>query len=148
MTAREYLSQGYLLEQRIACDMRRAEAARALAASIPESWKVRDRVCTSAAGEAPFVRTLERVYAMERKINAELNLLVSLKEQMDGVIRSVQGEELRILLTCRYMEHRSWPEIADILNICLSTTRVWHKTALSGVVLPDDPIDIRESFHI
>ena len=52
MTVREYLSQGYMLEQRIACDMRKAEAARTLAASIPsprtdaswngwKKWKLR-----------------------------------------------------------------------------------------------------------
>lgn len=145
MTVQEYLSQGYLLEQRIACDMRKAEAARALAASIPSSLTDGVRVRTSQAGEARFVGVLERVEEMEDRVAAELDLMLSLKEQMENVIRSVPGEDLRLLLTCRYMEHKSWPYIAEVLNICRNTAYAWHKTALSRAVLPENPIDIRLS---
>ena len=144
MTVREYLSQGYLLEQRIACDMRRAAAARALADSIPSPRADRDRVCASPAGEAPFVRVLERVEAMEEQITAELDLLLSLKEQMDRVIRSVPEESLRLLLAFRYMDHQSWPEIAEALRVSRSTVYAWHNAALARVVLPEAAIDIRE----
>ena len=143
MTVREYLTQGYLLEQRIACDMRKAEAARALAASV--SAPLTDGVCisTSPAGEARFVRVLERGEEMEERVAAELDLLLNLKEQMDGVIRSVPGEDFRLLLQCRYTQHMSWACIAGLLGISRNTALAWHKTALSRAVLPENPIDIR-----
>ena len=143
MTVREYLSQVYLLEQRIACDTRLVKQARALADSISSPRADRERVCTSPAREAPFVRALERAEAMEEKIAAELNLLLSLKEQTDRMIGSLPTEDMRLILILRYMEHKQWPEIADMLNISRNTARARHDTALSRLVLPDHPVDIR-----
>ena len=143
MTAQEYLSQGYRLEEYIACDMQRLEEARDFARSIPSPRADGNRVSTSLAGEAPFVRAVERANAMEEKIKAELDLLLALKEQMERVISSVPGEELRLILTYRYMEHKTFPEIADSLNISRNTARARHGTALSRLALPAHPIDIR-----
>ena len=58
MTAREYLSQGSLLEQRIAGNMRRAEAMRALAASVSSPAADTVRVLSFSSGEAPFIRAV------------------------------------------------------------------------------------------
>ena len=143
MTAQEYLTQGYRLEQCIACDMQKLEDAQALARSIPSTLADRARVCSSPAREAPFVRALERAEAIREKVTAELDLLLALKEQMERVISSVPGEELRLILTYRYMEHKTFPEIADSLNISRNTARARHGTALSRLALPAHPIDIR-----
>ena len=56
MTAREYLSQAGQLEQRIAGNMRRAEAMRALAASVSSPAADAVRVLSFSSGEAPFIR--------------------------------------------------------------------------------------------
>ena len=85
MTVREYLSQGYMLEQRIACDMRKAEAARTLAASIPSPRTDGIRVNTSPSGDAPFVRVLERVEEMEAQVAADLDLLLSIDRHPTGI---------------------------------------------------------------
>ena len=143
MTAQEYLSQGYRLEEYIASDMQRLEEARDFARSIPSPRADGNRVCTSCAGEAPFVRALEQANAMEEKIKAELDLLLALKEEMERVISAVPGQELRLILTSRYMEHKTFPEIADSLNISRNTARARHGTALSRLALPAHPIDIR-----
>ena len=143
MTPQEFLSQGYLLERRVACDMRRAEAAREFARSIPSSCMDGDRVCTSRPREAPFVRALEQAEAIEEKLTSELNLLLALKEQMERVISSVPGEELRLILTFRYMEHKTFKEIAGLMNISRNTVRARHDTALTRLSLPDRPVDIR-----
>ena len=143
MTAQEYLSQGYLLEQCIACDMQRLESAHQLAESIRSPCADGDRVCTSRPREAPFVRALERAEAIEEKLTSELNLLLALKEQMERVISSVPGEELRLILTFRYMEHKTFKEIAGLMNISRNTVRARHDTALTRLSLPDRPVDIR-----
>lgn len=146
MTVREYLSQGPLLEQRIACSLRKKEAARALAASISVPCPDGIRISSSRAREASFVRVLERVDVMERQIAAELELLLALREQMERVIRSVPGEEkYRLVLTCRYLEHKTWLETAGVLGITRNTVHVWHEAALARAVLPEDAIDIRRS---
>ena len=112
MTVQEYLSQGYRLEEYIASDMQRLEEARDFARSIPSPRADGNRVSSSLAGEAPFVRAVERANAMEEKIKAELDLLLALKEQMEHVISSVPGEELRLIdefdvghVGCEYGEY-------------------------------------------
>ena len=145
MTAREYLSQGCRLEQFIACDVRRLEEARELARSIPSSCMDGDRVCTSRPMEAPFVRALEQADTLEKKAKAEMALLLSLKEQTERAISSVPGEELRLILTFRYLEHKTFPEIAELLNISRNTARARHDRALSRLALPDCPLDIRHT---
>ena len=77
------------------------------------------------------------------RFNLSMQKQMSLKDQMEQVIRSVPGEELRLLLFCRYMEHKTWPDIAMILNVSRNTAHSWHKTALEQVVLPESAIDIR-----
>ena len=143
MTAQEYLSQGNLLEQRIACDMQRLEMARELVNSIRSSCTDGVRVCTSRPREAPFVRAMERAETIKRRIAAELDLLLALKQQMEFVISAVPGEEFRLILVFRYLEHKSFPEIAELMNISRNTVRARHDRALSRLVLPDCPIDIR-----
>ena len=144
MTVQEYLSQGYRLEEYIACDMQRLENAQALARSIPSSLADGNRVCASPAREAPFVRALERAEAIREKVTAELDLLLALKEQMERVISSVPGEDLRLILTSRYMDHKTFPEIAKLLHISRNTARTRHDRALACLALPDRPISIRE----
>ena len=142
MTAREYLSQAYLLEQRIASDIRKAESVRALASSLSLPAADTVRVSASPSGEASFIRILEKAEAIEERIAAEVNLLLNLQEQMERVIRTVPGEDLRLILSYRYMEHRTWPEIAESLHISRNTARARHETALNRIILPEDLIDI------
>ena len=142
MTPQEFLSQGYLLERRVACDMRRAEAAREFARSIPSSCMDGDRVCTSRPMEAPFVRALEQADTLEKKAKAEMALLLSLKEQTERAISSVPGVESRMILTLRYMERKTFPEIAGLLHVSRNTARARHDWALSRMTMPDRPIDI------
>ena len=71
MTAREYLSQAYLLEQRIASDIRKAESVRALASSLSLPAADTVRVSASPSGEASFIRILEKAEAIEERIAAE-----------------------------------------------------------------------------
>lgn len=144
MTAREYLCQGGLLEQRIASGIRRAEAMRALAASISTPAADAVRVLSSVSGEAPFIRALESAESLEEQAAADMELLLDLKDQMEQTICTVPEEKLRLVLACRYLEHMTWPEIAESLHISRGTVRARHDAALSLLILPDHPIDIND----
>ena len=144
MTAREYLSQGGLLEQRIAGNMRRAEAMRALAASVSTPAADAVRVLSFSSGEAPFIRALEKAEALEEQAAADMDLLLDLKDQMEQTICTVPEEKLRLVLSFRYLERMTWPEIAESLHISRGTVRTRHEAALSLLILPDHPIDIND----
>ena len=116
MTVKEYLHQAYRLDQRIKSDTMEAQNLREMAGSVSAIQYDKDRVQTSRNTEAPFVRTLEKLWTLEKKIAGELEMLSDLKKQIREVIEAVCAEA--------------------------RTIRRWHGKALLHVTLPDDPIII------
>ena len=141
MTSREYLCQAYRLDQKIDSNIREVSYLRKMMGSI-SSPVLGDKVQTSRPAEAPFVRSVEKIMALEEKINSEIDLLVSLKEQMRDVIAAVPDTDERMVLRYRYIHNLTWEQIGNELNADKSTIRRWHGSALTHVVLPEDPIKI------
>ena len=141
MTIRDYLSQAYRLDQRIDSNIREVSTLRKMMGSI-SSPVLGDRVQTSRPAEAPFVRSVEKIMALEEKINSEIDLLVSLKEQIRGVISAVPDTDERMVLSYRYVHNLTWEEISDELNESVSTVKRRHRSALDHAVLPENIIQI------
>lgn len=89
MTVKEYLHQAYRLDQRIKSDTIEAQNLREMAGSVSAIQYDKDRVQTSQITEAPFVRTLEKLWTLEKKIADELEKLSDLKKQIREVIEAV-----------------------------------------------------------
>ena len=141
MTIRDYLSQAYRLDQRIDSNIREVSTLRKMMGSI-SSPVLGDRVQTSRPAEAPFVRIIEKIMLLEEKINAEIDLLVDLKEQIRGVIAAVPDTDERMVLSYRYVHNLTWEQISDELNESVSTVKRRHKSALDHAVLPENFIQI------
>ncbi len=141
MTNKEYLRQAYRLDQKINSDIEEITRLREMASSI-SSPVLGDKVQTSRAGEAPFVRSVEKILMLEEKINREIDILVDLKEQMRDVIASVPDTDERMVLRYRYIHNLTWEQIGNELNADARTIRRWHGNALLHVVLPETPIKI------
>ena len=91
MTVKEYLHQAYRLDQRIKSDTMEAQNLREMAGNVSAIQYDKDRVQTSQNTEAPFVRTLEKLWTLEKKIADELEKLSDLKKQIREVIEAVPG---------------------------------------------------------
>ena len=141
MTNKEYLRQAYRLDQKINSDIEEVTRLREMASSI-SSPVLGDKVQTSRNGEAPFVRSIEKILMLEEKIDQEIDLLVDLKSQMRDVIAAVPDTDERMVLRYRYIHNLTWEQIGNELNADARTIRRWHGSALVNVVLPDDPIKI------
>ena len=135
MTTKEYLQQAYRLDQKINSDIAEVNALRGMAASV-SSQQLSDRVQTSRRGEAPYVRSLEKIMEMEDKINTEIDLLVDLKDEIRGIITTVANTDERMVLRYRYVHNYTWEQIANELHVDARTVRRWHGNALRHVVLP------------
>ena len=88
MTTKEYLRQAYRLDQKINSDIEEVARLREMATSI-SSPVLGDKVQTSRSGDAPFVRSIEKILLLEEKIDREIDTLVDLKQQMREVIAAV-----------------------------------------------------------
>ena len=62
--------------------------------------------------------------------------LVDLKNEILGVIKAVDDEELRIILEKRYLNYEAWTDIADDLCVGVDNVYKLHKKALQKVKLP------------
>ena len=78
MTAKEYLQQAYRLDNRINSNLAEISRLRELTKSI-SSPDFGEHFNPNHTTEAPFICSLERIWELERKIDAEIDLLVELK---------------------------------------------------------------------
>ena len=144
MTAEEYLKQGRMLDQRIAYHLRKLEELRASVSSVSSLPLRPDKVQTSPTGDAPFVRALERIEELQERTDREIGMLIALKIQIDGVIRQLDREDYQLMLIYRYLEGMTWEEAADLLHAGVSTLKRWHRDALDRLVLPENPICVKD----
>ena len=87
MTIKEYLHQAYRLDQRIKSDTMEAQNLREMAGSVSAIQYDKDRVQTSHNTEAPFVRTLEKLWTLEKKKLRSWNCYQTLKNRYGRSLR-------------------------------------------------------------
>lgn len=67
-------------------------------------------------------------------LNAEYKRLINIRRKIDQCIMTVDDEELRALLTMRYLGHRNTIEIAEKLHYGRNTVNRKHKAALNKII--------------
>lgn len=139
MTPKTYLNQAYRLEQRIRLDTEELENLRTLAATV-SSPGFEEHYNPNHPTDAPFVKTLNRIWEMEQKVKDELDLLLRLKKEIQSVIAKVDNTDERLILTYRYLKNYTWARIGDELYADERTIRRRHDRALSHVVVPENPV--------
>ena len=87
MEIKNYLKQGRLLDLQINYHLEKLTRLRETAYTISSPKISGSKVQNAHTGEAPLEKAPERIEAMEEKVNREIDLLVDLKEQIEGVIR-------------------------------------------------------------
>lgn len=131
MTAKEYLSQAYRIDQRINSKIDQVGSLRELAtkatatltdmpgASTPNVHRMSDIIC--------------KIVALEEEINADIDQLVDLKREIVSLIKRVSNAEFQTLLEQRYLCFRSWEEIAVAMGYNVRTIYRLHDQALKSV---------------
>ena len=137
MTAKEYLNQAYRLNELIASDVEELERLRDLAVRIT-GINYGERVQSSRDPDPPFIRYLDDIREMEKKLQRELCELVELKKQISGSLEKMEDREERLVLTYRYLDNRTWEQIASLLNVSDRTVHRVHASALRNFPMPDE----------
>ena len=141
MTVKEYLHQAYRLDHRINSDIAEMERLREMACSVG-SPGFEEHYNPNRSTDAPFVKSLEKVWELQKKIDDEIDRLVDLKEQMRSVIGSVPDIDEQLVLRYRYIHNYTWERIGDELNADRTTIYRWQGSALKNVTLPKNSIKI------
>ena len=124
MTAKEYLKQAYLLDKQIQVEVKELE-------------QLREMRGTNRNLEAPFIKTIEKIWDYEQRIDAQINRLIDLRSEINAAIESMENPEERLLLKYRYLKNESWEDISYDLNVSYRTVHRIHASALNNFVVPE-----------
>lgn len=132
MTAKEYLSQGWLLDQRI--DARIAERERLMA----KVTAARSPSLTGMprGGKHDWTDAVDRAADLSAEIDADIKELCRLKREIGETIERVDDYKCRTLLELRYRNYYTWERIAEELHYEVRQVYRLHGEALQKVALP------------
>ena len=142
MTAKEYLNQARHLDALINCRLREIDYWRDLSSSVSGS-NFEPHYNPNKPTEAPFVRCLEKIDAIQKDVAEKVAYLVCLKETINAVhLPKAQADRLpsreeQLVLRYRYLDNCSWEEISRMLNVSLRTVHRIHGSALQNFSVPD-----------
>ena len=137
MTAKEYLNQARHLDALINCRLREIDYWRDLSSSVSGMKFDGMPHSPNKPTEAPFVRCLEKIDAIQRDVAEKVAYLVCLKETINAAIDRLASREEQLVLRYRYLDNCSWEEISRMLNVSLRTVHRIHGSALQNFSVPD-----------
>jgi len=133
MTAKEYLGRYHQTKVKIDKLQGLVDVYIRLANEIPGVKFDQIRVDGGKNLKAPFEKWILKALEYEAQIDDMKRTLPTLKEEMLTLIEKLEDENQRKVLILRYVDWRTWNEIAEILYISLATAKRWHIIALSYV---------------
>lgn len=128
MTAKEYLTRAYRIDQRINSKLEQVLSLRSLAekASVTLTGTP-----TGKGGKPNFMEdTIAKMVDLEAVIDKDLRHLVDTKHEIVTIIKCVEPVELQTLLELRYLSFKTWEQIAVEMNFDRR-----HVTRLHGKAL-------------
>lgn len=133
MTAKEYLSQAYRIDQRINSKLEQVQSLRDLATKATATLSDMPR------NPSPNIHRMQDFIAkaldLESEINADLKSLIDLKLEVVTIIKCVERTELQTILEMRYLCFKTWEDIAVTLHYDLRHIHRLHGRALEEVDL-------------
>lgn len=136
MTAKEYLNQARHLDALINCRLREIDYWRDLSSSVSGS-NFEPHYNPNKPTEAPFVRCLEKIDAIQRDVAEKIAYLVRLEGEINTAIDALEMRDEQLVLRYRYLDDCTWEEISRMLNVSLRTVHRIHGSALQSFSVPD-----------
>jgi len=134
MTAKEYLSQAYRLDQRINSKLEQVESLNGLATKVSSTLTGMPKSPNHAT--STMADAVSKIIDLQAEINNDIDRLVDLKREMVTVIKAVANTECQTLLELRYLCFKTWEQIAVEMNYTVRNVHLLHKEALQIVVVP------------
>lgn len=134
MSAKEYLSQAYRLDQRIHSKLEQIAALNDLATK-----------CTSTLTGMPgnpnhatsaMADTVTKIVDLQAEINRDIDRLVDLKREIVATVTAVENANYQTVLEKRYLCFLSWEQIAMDMRCSVDNVFKLHKKALEFVADP------------
>lgn len=131
MTAKEYLNQAYHIDHRIESKLSQIESLKSLATRVTSVFS--DMPHSSSPDNQRLQKTIADIVDLENEVSTDIEQLVNLKREIKNTINQVQNEKYRTLLELRYLNFKSWEQIATSLGYDARHIRRIHGNALQKI---------------
>lgn len=131
ITAKEYLSQAWRLDEHINTKVQMLSSLNDLALKCTST--ISDMPRNPSGTTSRLEDTVLKIISLQEEINTAVDRLVDLKAEISTVISQVPGEDKRLLLEKRYICNLGWDEIAEQLHVTSRYVYKLHGFALIEV---------------
>ena len=129
MTIKEYLSQAYRIDQRINSKLEQVSSLRELA--VKATSTLSDTYSSGSGNKQKMEGVIVKIIDLENEIDEEIDRLVDLKQEIVSLIKKVKNPEYQTLLELRYLNFKTWEQIASEMHYSIQHTFRIHDKALS-----------------
>ena len=131
MTAKEVLSQAYLMEMQIQSKQDQIRTYRELLTGL--NAHLGDEPVKHTRNVEIIQDTILKIMAEEEKLNLQIDELVDKKREISAVIQQVRNVVYRLILEKRYLNFQMCEEISGDLHYSIRTVQRLHSKALDIV---------------
>lgn len=133
--ARNYLEQAYRIDQRINSKIEQVASLHSLATKANST--LTDMPGSPNRNIHRMEDIIVKIVDLENEINHDIDTLVELKTEIMQVIKQVSDLELQTLLEQRYLNFRTWEQIAVDMGYNVRHLYRMHDKALKAVKVPE-----------
>ena len=131
ISAKDYLSRAYRIDQRINSKLEQVQALRTL---TEKAGVILTGMPMGKGGNPQHMEdTIAKMVDLEADINKDLKRLVDTKHEIITVIQCVEIVQLQMLLELRYLNFMGWEQIADGMSVNLRHVFKLHGKALAEI---------------
>ena len=131
MTAKEYLSQAYRIDQRINSKIEQVSSLHDLATKATSTLS--DMPGSATRNVHRMEDVIVKIIDLENEINTEIDRLVDVKREITRLITEIPNPEEQTLLELRYLCFKSWEQIAVDMGYSVENTYRLHRKALRNI---------------
>ena len=135
MTAKEYMEQARYLDMQINSKIEQVRTLNELATKGTTVYS--DMPHSPNRNTGRMEETIAKIIDLESEIDRDIDALVGLKQEVKTAISKIEDEKCRVLLELRYINQKSWEEIANQLGYDLRYTHKIHGRALQKITVPE-----------
>lgn len=129
MTPKDFLQRGWHLDREINALLRARAEARSRALTTTRSPD-----CAPSGGTADPHATFDRLAELEDTIDRRVDALTAVKQEILTAIAGLEDPRYRTLLTERYVNFRTWEEIAVEMHYSFRRVTQLHGEALRALL--------------
>lgn len=141
MDAREYLTQILELKRRMDKLKEKIRRYKEIASS-PRSPSLEEHYNPNPNTASPFEKALMEVDSLERELSEIQKVYDVISLEAKYILCQVDDDKERLILRHRYLEGKSYGEIADLLSKSVKTIHRYEESALKRIKIPDDHMEI------